>query len=86
MWSLKAMVNSDRWSWGSVFQVGGWRPQEWVAEDGPGSPWPERGADGEGSAARQTGAAEVREETCEQGAEQESEARAFVLVGPVLTL
>lgn len=47
MWSLKALVDYDQWSWGRVFRVGGWYPQEWEVEDGLGSlPWPEKGADG----------------------------------------
>lgn len=47
MWFLKALVDSDQWSWGWVFRVGGWYPQEWVVEGGLGSlPWPEKGADG----------------------------------------
>lgn len=48
-WTLKASVNSDRWSWGLVFWVGEWYPQDWTAEAGLGSlPWAGRGAVGEG--------------------------------------
>lgn len=34
MWFLKALVDSDQGSWGWVFRVGGWYPQEWVVEVG----------------------------------------------------